>query len=88
MINLFCRNRVVDYKKWKQVFDSHGKARLAAGLHLLSLGRSQEEPNNVFFVFRVDDLERARTFISAPDASDAGRESGVIDGEFHFVESD
>jgi len=88
MIYLFCRNRIVEYKKWKQVFESNRKARLATGLHLLSLGRSLEEANNMFFVFRVDDLDKARAFIEASDAADARKESGVLDGEFHFVESE
>lgn len=39
--------------------------------------------DTTFFVFRVEDL--AKAFISAPEAAAAGRESGVVDGDYWFV---
>jgi hypothetical protein len=87
MIVMLCRNRVLDFSKWKGVFDSHAPAHRNAGLQLKSLWREVEEPNNVFFLFEVADLEKAREFISDPAAADAGKTSGVLDGEYHFLES-
>ena len=87
MVFLLCRNRVKDFPAWKQVFDSHANSHRVAGLHLTSLWRSTEEPNNVFFLFAVADLDKAREFLNAPDAGDAAAESGVLDGEYHFLES-
>jgi hypothetical protein len=54
---------------------------------LKSLWRGVEEPNIVFFLFEVTDLEKARAFISNPAAAEAGKTSGVLDGEYHFLES-
>jgi hypothetical protein len=48
---------------------------------------SLTEPNNVFFVFEVGSLEKARAFVSAPDAAEAGKAAGVVDGDIHFLES-
>jgi hypothetical protein len=31
MIHLLCRNKVADFAKWKQVFDSHARAHREAG---------------------------------------------------------
>jgi len=87
MIVMLCRNRVSDFSKWKGVFDSHAQAHRNAGLHLKSLWRGVEEPNIVFFLFEVTDLEKARAFISNPAAAEAGKTSGVLDGEYHFLES-
>ena len=87
MIVMLCRNRVSDFAKWKKVFDSHAPAHREAGLHLKSLWRGVEEPNNVFFLFEVANLEKAHEFISNPTAAEAGRTSGVLDGEYHFLES-
>lgn len=87
MIVMLCRNRVADFSKWKAIFSSHAEAHLAAGLRLRDLRRGLEEPNNVFFVFEVASLDKARAFISAPEAAEAGKTSGVIDGEYHFLES-
>ena len=87
MIRMLCRNKVADFEKWKTVFDSHaGDAHRQFGLRLEHLWRSVEDPNNVFFMFEVSDIEKARAFINAPEAEEAGRVSGVLDGECHFIE--
>ncbi len=85
MLLLLCRNRVADFPRWKQVFDSHAQAHRAAGLHLRDLWHALDQPNDVFFLFEVTDLVKARAFINAPEAADAGRRSGVLDGEYHFL---
>jgi hypothetical protein len=84
---MLCRNRVSDFDRWLKIFASHRSAHVDAGLILERLWRASEEPDQIFFLFRVDDIEKARSFISAPAASDAADESGVIDGEYYLVES-
>jgi hypothetical protein len=86
MFYLFCRNRVVDFERWRAVFASHQAAHQQAGLSLVKLWRSVEQPNNVFFVFEVASLSKASEFIRSPEATQAGKASGVIDGEYHFLE--
>jgi hypothetical protein len=86
MIAMLCRNRVEDFDRWKAVFDSHPAAQRDAGLRLTHLWRELEDPNNVFFLFEVSDIDKARAFISTPEAAEAGVVSGVIDGEVHFVD--
>ena len=86
MLVMLCRNRVEDYDKWKSIFDSHASAQRDAGIELIHLWRDTEDPNNVFFMFRVTDLHKAEAFISTPEASEVGKASGVLDGECHFLE--
>lgn len=86
MMHLLCRNRVTDFPRWKAVFDSHAAAQRNAGLHLLDLWRDVEDPDNVFFLFAVADERKARSFLNDPAAEEAGRASGVLDGEYHFLE--
>lgn len=86
MIFLLCRNRVSDFEQWKSVFDSHAKAHGNVGLRLMNLWRSIEDPNNVFFLFEVANLDRAIGFINDSEAVKAGEASGLIEGEFHFIE--
>jgi hypothetical protein len=86
MIYLLCRNRVADFSRWNTVFASHEAAHQRAGLRLVNLWREVEQPNNVFFLFAVASLKQAREFISNPEAAKAGETSGVIEGEYHFVE--
>ena len=86
MTSLLCRNRVSDFSKWKAVFTSHAQAHRDAGLELRSLWRAVEDPNNVFFLFEVTDAGLARAFISNPSAAQAAEASGVLEGEYHFIE--
>jgi hypothetical protein len=37
-------------------------------------------------MFEVARGEKAREFISNPEAAKAGEISGVVDGEYHFIE--
>jgi hypothetical protein len=85
MLVMLCRNRVAEFSKWKAVFDTHAQAHRAAGLRLRELWRERMEPNNVFFLFEVTNLERAQAFIGDSAASETGRISGVLDGEYHFL---
>jgi len=86
MIRMLCRNKLADYAKWRAIFDSHKDAHRQAGLTLESLWRELEDPNHVFFVFAVADINRAKAFISAPDAAKTGRDAGVIEGDYWFVD--
>jgi hypothetical protein len=87
MIYMLCRNRVADFAKWRQVFAAHAEAHRAAGLILVNFMQGIEDPNNVFFIFEVRDTERARAFINAPGSAQAAKASGVLDAEYHFVQS-
>jgi hypothetical protein len=85
MTYMLCRNRVADFRRWKRVFDSHRSAHRAAGLRLAGIWRDLKVPRDVFFLFEVQSVARARAFISAPGASAAARESGVRQGDYRFL---
>ncbi len=87
MTNLLCRNRVSEFSKWKAVFTSHAQAHRDAGLELRCLWRAEGDADNVFFLFEVTDAGLARAFISNPAAAEAAVASGVLEGEYHFLES-
>jgi len=88
MTYLFCRHKVAEYSKWRRVFDSHAAAQREAGLHVLHVLRSADDPEDVIMLFRVDDVPKARAFTEAPSASEAGEESGVIGPVEMFFLSD
>lgn len=87
MTCMLCHNRVADFARWKRIFDSHADAHRAAGLRLTHFWRGLDDPNSVFFLFEVADIEKARAFIGTPEAAEAGRTAGVIDGQIHFVQA-
>jgi hypothetical protein len=83
---MLCRNRVTDYSRWKRVFASHQAAHIEAGLRLTNIWRAVDDANNVFYVFEVGSKDKAQRFINNPDAAKAADSSGVLEGEYHFVE--
>jgi len=84
-MHMLCRNKVEDYEKWFGIFSSHDLAQRDSGLKLLQMWRDHSDSNDVWFIFEVTDADKANAFISSPDAQKAGKESGVIDGEYHFL---
>ena len=85
-MQMLCRNRVTDFEVWWTVFESHKADHQAAGLHLETLWQGADDPNEVFFLFRVDDRNKAQEFLDAPASAQAGKDAGVLDGEYFFVE--
>jgi hypothetical protein len=83
---MLCRNRVADFDRWRAVFASHEAAHREAGLELVGLWRGVEDANEVCFLFAVARMDRAREFIADPGAAEAGRASGVIEGEYRFLD--
>jgi hypothetical protein len=84
MHHLLVRHEVADFEAWKAVFDSHAEAQHEAGLRVTRVLRNIDNPNDVFLLFEVDDLEKARGFVSSPAVPEAQRDSGVI-GEPEIV---
>jgi hypothetical protein len=78
MVYMLCKHRVQDFAKWHRVFSSHAEAQRKAGLHLLHLLRDTTDPNHIVYLFKVDNMQTAKSFTDAPEASKAGEESGVI----------
>ncbi len=85
MTVMLCRNRVADFSKWKAIFDANLHSAADAGLRLTNLWQDLADPNNIFFLFEVESVDRARAFIEDPEAAKVGEASGVLDGEWHFV---
>jgi hypothetical protein len=86
IMKLLVRNRVKDVSHWLRVFRSQDEAARAAGLTVLDIWRSVDEVDQVYFLLDVKDRVRAEAFMATPEAEATGREAGVIDGEFHFLD--
>jgi len=76
---LLCRLKVADFERWKRVFDSHADAHKKSGLRLEKILRNIDQQNEVFTLFEVTDLAKARGFVTSPEAPGAKEASGVID---------
>ena len=78
MILMLCRHKVTDFARWKQVFDSHAAAQRGAGLRVEHVLRNFDDPNEVFLLFEVTDIEKARGFVSSSDLPEVQKQAGVI----------
>jgi hypothetical protein len=87
MIQMLCRNQVKNYAKWRKIFNADANAHRAAGLILRNVWRERKSSNTVYFAFDVTNMRKAKAFINAPDAKEQAKRSGVVDGEYHFLES-
>ena len=76
---LIVRHKVADFSKWKDVFDSHSASQQEAGLRVEKVLRNIEDTDEVFLLFEVTDLEKARGFVSSAEVPEAQDRSGVVD---------
>ena len=86
MAYMLVRNKVRDFDVWKTVFDDQLDAVRDAGLGLVHLWRSMDDPNEVFFLLSVSDMERAKAFTADPASAATGERAGVLEGKIHYVD--
>jgi hypothetical protein len=76
---LLVRHKVKEYHEWKRVFDTHKDLQRNSGLRIERVMRNLYEPNEVFLLFEVTDLAKARGFVLSSEVATAQAESGVVD---------
>ncbi|MCZ6640056.1 MAG: hypothetical protein O7F71_00645 [Gammaproteobacteria bacterium] len=86
-MQLLVRNKVKDFSTWYAYFEEDSDAAAEYGLTLAGIWQTSDDPNNVFFLLDVADVDRADAFMARPESREIGVKSGVIDGEFHYVEA-
>ncbi len=86
-MQLLVRNKVKDFSKWYAYFKENSVAAAEQGLTLAALWQTVDDPNDVFFLLDVEDVDRANAFMARPESQEIGIKSGVIDGEFHYLEA-
>ena len=86
-MQLLVRNKVEDFAKWRAYFEEDSATAAEYGVTLARLWQTADDPNNVFFLLDVEDVDRANAFMARPESQEIGVKSGVIDGEFHYLET-
>ena len=84
---MLVRHNVMDYAKWKLVYDQHAATRKASGSKKAHLFRSSDRPNEIIILFEWDDLAKARNFAQSEDLIKTMQKAGVIDKpDIYFLE--
>lgn len=71
-MHMLGRFRTADLEGWKTAIASDTEAHLSAGLHFRKVWSNADDPSEIYFLFRVDDLAKARAFL---------KEAGALDEE-------
>ena len=86
-MQLLVRNKVKDFAKWRTYFEADSAAAAEYGVTLAALWQTADDPNNVFFLLDIEDVDRANAFMARPESQEIGIKAGVIDGEVHYLEA-
>ena len=76
-MQLLVRNRVKDFSKWYAYFEKDSAVAAEYGVTLMRLWRTADDPNNVFFLLDIEDMNRANAFMARPESQEIGVKSGV-----------
>lgn len=77
MAHLVIRHRVANFDSWLPGFQASHAARKQAGFTGHLILRDATDPNLVTAVLAVEDLERAKAFVSSPALHEAMARAGV-----------
>jgi hypothetical protein len=77
-IYLSISHEVADYSKWKAGFDEHMSVRMEAGLKDIFVKRDINNTNSVTVFFEVNDLNKAKAFVSSPGLKEIMTKAGVV----------
>src|SRR5215831_10343304 len=89
---LHCQIRVGDFERWRSVMEKDATAQEEAGLRLIQMWRSIDVsghafiPGQAFFVMEVQDVEKARGYLTSLAFSWAKKKATVFQYEYHFIE--
>jgi hypothetical protein len=76
-----------DVEAWKRTMEEHREWHRSAGLHLEQVWQREDDPRHIYFLFRVDEVERAREMLTQAGALDAERQRRGEIPELVFLES-
>jgi hypothetical protein len=77
-VRVMVRHTVKDWAAWKKAFDSHKQVRMDAGLTDRVIGHAVGDDHDVFIVFAVADIEKAKAFMQSKDLKAKMDEAGVV----------
>ncbi len=75
---LFGHHTVEDFDAWKSYFDQDDDRRQESGIRLVQLFRSVDDPNDVHFLFEVDDPQTMKEFMESEETKQIMEKAGVV----------
>lgn len=87
MIYMHCSIRVADFRTWQTKMYADIQSQLDAGLKLIHLWRSVDNPNQAFMLLEVSDQDKAAQHLNPSDVKRSADAAGVLEFSWCFVQS-
>ncbi len=76
-----------DYEVWRKGFDDDAGNRKSAGSTGGHIFRSKNDPNDIFILMEMEDLEKVQKFVRSDQLKMTMEEAGVIGKpDIHFLD--
>ena len=82
------RRKVADFSNWKAIYDSNEPTRLKAGVTEKYLLHNVDDPNEVFTLFELEDVQKAREFFESAALRTGMQQAGIVDKPDFYLLSD
>lgn len=76
----------VDKDRWKQMIQDHRIAHLDAGMRFKQVWTNMDDPKEIFFMFELDDVAKAKAFLEKAGALDKEKQKNGEVPELTFLE--
>lgn len=78
MAHMLIRHKVADFDRWKPVYEAHQTAREDAGLTVLNLWCTEDDPNEIVILFEATDVAKAKELANSDDLKESMQAAGVL----------
>ena len=75
---IIVRHTVEDFDTWRPHYEEHAVVRRQYGVSDARVYRDAAAANDVVIVFQVEDLDRAREFVTSDDLRETMERAGVV----------
>jgi hypothetical protein len=79
------RFKIQDVEAWKQIIESDKLVHKAAGMHFKQVWKNIDNPVEIFFIFEVEDVNRAKLFLQKAGALDKEKQARGEIPELFFL---
>ena len=79
MYRVLVRHKVLDYLRWKSVFDGCIPSMSENGFEKATIFRNADNPNEVFVLGEINDVQKVRQFFQSEEVAEKMQRAGVSD---------
>jgi hypothetical protein len=78
MATIVAHHKVKDFTLWKPFYDQDRDRRRALGLQDISVGRKEDDPHEVYFIWKTKNPEKIQLLTNDPEMKTLMQKAGVL----------